>query len=237
MISAQGGENIHFGTDSTVDGHPTSRLTITSSGNVGVRNASPVHSFDVNGNIRAKGDNARVFLGSSNGTTGQIHFLGRAAQNNYHATGSSAGDFVISAQGGENIHLGTNDIVDAIPLSRLTILSNGNVGVGTTSTNGYKLAVKGSIKAEEIVIETTWSDFVFEDSYRLRPLQEVESHIAEYGHLPDVPPASMVKSEGLSLGEAQKIMMQKIEELTLYMIDLKKENDILKARVQELESN
>ncbi len=116
-------------------------------------------------------------------------------------------------------------------------VANGNVGIGTIDPGTHKLAVNGTVRAKEVIVETGWSDFVFEDSYRLRTLTEVESHIEEHGHLPDVPSAAVVESEGLSVGEAQKIMMQKIEELTLYMIDLKKENEELKTRVAELESN
>lgn len=127
---------------------------------------------------------------------------------------------------------------------RMTILNDGNVGIGVIDTEGYRLAVKGSIKAEEIVIETTWSDFVFEDDYNLRSLAEVEGHIKEHGHLPDVPSASVVELEGLSVGESQKFMMQKIEELTLYMIEKDKQVSALQvqveaqqSRIQELESN
>ncbi len=119
---------------------------------------------------------------------------------------------------------------------QFTIKRNGNVGIGITSPNN-KLEVKGTIRAEEIIVETGWSDFVFEDSYRLRPLHEIENHIEEHGHLPDVPPASVVESQGLSIGEAQKIMMQKIEELTLYVIELKKENEAQQREIERLKSN
>ncbi len=112
----------------------------------------------------------------------------------------------------------------------------GRLGIGTNSPT-HELSVNGTIQAKEVIVETGWSDFVFEKAYKLRTLDEVESHIQEHGHLPDVPSASVVESEGLSLGEAQKIMMQKIEELTLYVIDLKKENEALKAEVEKLKAN
>ncbi len=67
-------------------------------------------------------------------------------------------------------------------------------------------------------------------------LEEVESHIEEHGHLPDVPSAEVVESEGLSVGEAQKVMMQKIEELTLYTIEQQKLIDEYKDRIEALES-
>ena len=112
-----------------------------------------------------------------------------------------------------------------------------NIGVGTTNPNGNRLAVNGTIRAKEVIVETGWSDFVFEDSYTLRSLAEVETHIKEHGHLPDVPSAAVVESEGLSVGEAQKIMMQKIEELTLYVIEQDKKIAAQDLRIKELESN
>ena len=120
--------------------------------------------------------------------------------------------------------------------------AGGNVGIGTT-TPSHKLAVNGTIRAKEVIVDTGWSDFVFEDGYKLRPLGDVESHIEEFGHLPDVPSADTIESEGLSVGEAQKIMMQKIEELTLYMIEkdkqvlaLQKQVEAQQQRILELES-
>lgn len=114
--------------------------------------------------------------------------------------------------------------------------SNGNVGIGT-STPDYKLDVNGTLRAKEFFVETGWSDFVFEDGYDLPTLDEVEIHIQEHGHLPGVPSAAEVQENGLEMGQAQTFMMQKIEELTLYMLDMKKENKSLKARLREIESS
>ncbi len=121
--------------------------------------------------------------------------------------------------------------------SNILTLVNGNgfVGIGTVSPQ-HELAVDGTVQAKEVIVETGWSDFVFEDGYALRSLQEVESHIEEHGHLPDVPSAAVVESQGLSVGEAQKIMMQKIEELTLYMIEKDKQLAAHQAKIEELEA-
>jgi len=100
------------------------------------------------------------------------------------------------------------------------ITHSGNVGIGTQNTDEYKLAVKGTIRANEIKVEAGWADFVFEDDYQLPTLDEVASHIKEKKHLPNIPSAKEVEENGVSLGEMNSKLLQKIEELTLYIIDL-----------------
>ena len=113
----------------------------------------------------------------------------------------------------------------------------GKVGIGTTTfASGYLLSVDGKVIAEEFKVQDSgsWPDHVFQAGYDLMPLPEVERYIAEHQHLPDVPSAEEVAADGLSLGKTQALLLQKIEELTLYMIDLKKENEALKARMNRL---
>lgn len=111
---------------------------------------------------------------------------------------------------------------------------DGSIGIGTSNTSSYKLSVKGKIRAEEIKVETGWSDYVFEEGYDLPTLEEVERHINEKGHLINIPSAKEVEENGIELGEMNMKLLEKIEELTLYVIELKKENEeikrILKSR-------
>ena len=113
--------------------------------------------------------------------------------------------------------------------------TSGSVGIGTTSFGTHKLAVEGSIGAREIKVEAgTWSDFVFSNDYELRTLEEVEHHIAKNGHLPEIPSESEVTENGINLGEMDAKLLQKIEELTLYMIQMNKRVNQLETENQQL---
>ena len=111
---------------------------------------------------------------------------------------------------------------------------DGNVAIGTSNPGIYKLAVKGKIRAEEIKVETNWADYVFKEGYDLPTLKEVENHIKEKGHLINIPSAEEVKENGIQLGEMNKLLLEKIEELTLYIIELKKENELQNNMIEKL---
>lgn len=118
--------------------------------------------------------------------------------------------------------------------------SGGNVNIGTF--NGTeKLNVCGGIKATEVRVESGWCDYVFAPDYKLRSIDELASFISENNHLPNIPKASEVESGGLAVGDMSRRMMEKIEELTLYLIqqneqikDLQSENEKMQARINEL---
>ncbi|SFT96702.1 hypothetical protein SAMN04489724_3032 [Algoriphagus locisalis] len=120
---------------------------------------------------------------------------------------------------------------------RMTISDIGNIGIGTTNPGSWKLAVNGQIRAKEIKVETSWSDFVFYDDYKLPTLNEVENHIKEKGHLKDIPSAKEVAENGIYLGEMDSKLLRKIEELTLYIIDLRKDMDRMNLDYQKLRKN
>lgn len=117
---------------------------------------------------------------------------------------------------------------------RAAAFSRGTVGIGTASPQS-KLAVNGTITAKEVEVTATgWPDYVFADDYDLMPLNDVAAYIKANGRLPEVPSSDEVSKNGINLGATQALLLKKIEELTLYMIEMKRENLALQARVAEL---
>ncbi len=189
----------------------TELFRINSTGNVGIGTTSPSARFHVQ-------DNSGYAFGFVLANT------------------HSAGHGLLIQGGGTTGNRYILQLKDAIGNDRMTIHDTGEVGIGTISTGSHKLAVDGSIGAREIKVEATgWSDFVFEKGYELKSLEEVEYHIAENGHLPEVPSEKEVTENGINLGEMDAKLLQKIEELTLYLIEQNKEIKALKAKNEELE--
>ncbi|WP_404421595.1 hypothetical protein [Nibricoccus sp. IMCC34717] len=164
--------------------------------------------------------------------TAFISSLGQGAYNGMTAAGDHGIVFSDGAQG-------TGSFVIApwaAATSGLRIDSSGNVSIGI-QTATEKLSVNGRIRAREVIVENTgWADHVFAADYRLTPLSEVEKHIREKGTLPGVPSASEVESNGVSLNKMQALLLEKVEELTLHMIALEKENRALRERISKVEA-
>ena len=137
---------------------------------------------------------------------------------------------------------GSADGTQIIECSRGTtkvfqVNANGATSIGTSEVaTGFLLNVDGKAIFEEVQVELSanWPDYVFEEKYKLRPLEEVSNYISEHGHLPNIPSAKEIEKEGLPLGEMQRKMMEKIEELTLYLIEIDKENKSLKEELKKL---
>ncbi len=116
---------------------------------------------------------------------------------------------------------------------RLTILQNGNIGIGTT-TPTEKLSVNGTIRSKEVKVEANnWPDYVFSSEYALPSLKETETYIQENHRLPNMPSAEEVAENGVALGEMNRLVVEKLEELTLHIIKLEKENRILKTELSQ----
>ena len=119
--------------------------------------------------------------------------------------------------------------------TKMAIALNGNIGIGIINP-ANKLDVNGTIHSKEVKVDMNgWSDFVFKKEYNLPTLEEVEKHINEKGHLKDIPSEEEVLKNGISLGEMNTKLLQKIEEMTLYIIEMKKENEKQNKKILSLE--
>jgi|GEM_PF-6663414 len=116
----------------------------------------------------------------------------------------------------------------------ITVSSSGYVGIGQVANPLSELHIGGTVRAKKVIVSTSGADYVFEPGYNLKTLDEVREHIEAHGHLPDVPSAARMKGEGLSLGDSQTLLLQKIEELTLYLIEQEKRLSDKEALVSEL---
>ena len=185
-----------------------------------------------NGNVYIANGGGNVGIGTTNptdkfvvstpfGSNGLVHTDGNISIKTY--IGPEGGS--IGTSSNHKLNFYTNSYA-----AQATLLPNGNFGIGTTNPT-YKLSVNGNIRSKELVIEIiNWPDYVFDKKYKRLPLAEVEKYIAENNHLPNVPSADEVQKNGLKVGEMQTKMMEKIEELTLYVIKLKKEIELLKVK-------
>lgn len=114
------------------------------------------------------------------------------------------------------------------------VTADGKVGIGISRPKNT-LDVNGKLHAREVLIDNTgWADFVFDKSYKLPTLEEVEAHINKHSRLPEIPSEAEVKENGINVGEMQVILLQKIEELTLYVIQQQKELNEVKKENKEL---
>jgi len=136
---------------------------------------------------------------------------------------------------------GTLTIYDKLRDDATTIYQDlkipaGNVSIGTSEDHGYKLAVNGSIRAKAITLEASpWPDFVFEPGYRVTPLESLETYLRKEKHLPGIASAPEVLEHGIELGQMNAKLLEKIEELTLYLIDHHKTVKRLERHIKVLE--
>ncbi|WP_291141818.1 hypothetical protein [Flavobacterium sp. UBA7680] len=206
--------------------------TTTPNNNVGVGIIDPASKFQVIGDICSSGANQKIGFDTNDKftvTSGTVARYGMSISKNQF------NEPIVSHSGYFGINFFTNDV------ARIKIDIGGNVGIGSVSPD-EKLTVKGKIHAEEVRVDLLVpADYVFEKyysgssvlkaDYTMPTLAEIEKYTKENNHLPNVPSAREIKEKGLQLGEMSNILLQKIEELTLYIIEQNKKIEALEVIV------
>lgn len=203
--------------------HPDDIIKCPQLGNVGIGVLQPNFKVDVDGDVNVTG-NFKI-----NGTSiNQSQWFNISENGGLDNSISYSGHNVyIKNPGGGNVLKLTSD--------------NGGIEIGSSTgkvtfyyQGNYTDILAGQVNANKVkVCASGWCDFVFDKTYNLKPLIEIEKYIQENKHLPDVPSEAEVTSNEVDLFEMQKIQMRKIEELTLYLIELKKENEELKLLIKK----
>lgn len=147
---------------------------------------------------------------------------------------SNANNYLVFQPSWGNTGVGTYTPNAKFHVNGAQLIGNNNARIAT----GYSLSVDGKIMSEESTVLTSgaWPDYVFDDSYKLMPLEELEQLIRQQKHLPNIPPASVIEKKGIDLGDMNRRLVEKVEELTLYLIELKKENKSMSERLSKLEN-
>jgi trimeric autotransporter adhesin len=144
----------------------------------------------------------------------------------YNVSGAAKWHVNLS-NGGTSLNFVETGVADNV----LVLRPGGNVTIGGAMATGHRLSVGGKIACTEVRVQSAsaWPDYVFTENYPLLPLHELEKSITNQKHLPGIPSAKEVESDGIQVGEMQIKMMEKIEELTLYIIDLNKKIELLQS--------
>ena len=201
---------------------PVDVMTLVGNGNVGIGTSTPSNVqgwgrvFDVAGV-----DNSKILATSRNG----LSRVGIFSHNDWYGGGGFVG-----TESNHPLHLITNYNV------KMSILTNGNVGVGTVNPDS-KLTVAGNIHAQEVKVTARAGevpDYVFANDYKLKSLEEVERYIKQNSHLPEIPSAKEIEKNGLMLGEMNMNLLKKMEEMTLYMIEQNKRIKDLEKQIEEI---
>lgn len=216
ILYSSANNDLYFHNNSS---HP--RMIIKSSGKIGIGTTAPSSQLQVS----AEGDPSLI-EGEANGS--KLHGFQIWGTDQCMYMGVSTSKRVSYIQS-----------VDAWTATSTLALNarGGSVAIGTTDAAGHKLAVAGSIIAESVYckLQSNWPDFVFTENYDLKTLDEVEDFIKENKHLPGIPAAGEVEENGIDLGDMNALLLQKIEELTLYIIEQNKQIANMQTQINSIQ--
>lgn len=218
-------------------GTPVVRMHINQDGNIGLGTVGPSHHLQ----LSASGDVNNMMFFENTGVPYSNFYIGNTSSN-YIVTNQRQANVVesytnlhIGASNAGNIYFETGRLSTVAPV-RMTILNNGSVGIGTSVTGTNKLAVEGTIAARKVKVTqvSPWPDYVFHDNYYLPSLKELALYISEHKHLPGMPDAAQIDKNGQDLGEMNRKLLEKVEELTLYIIQQQKKNEEQQTQIDML---
>jgi len=214
-------------------------MRLSSTGYLGIGTPTPDAPLDLGANASVK----ELIYGSGGNVGYYMGFgvnLGQALNTLTAFIGPPGGDGVAG-----NPSFSVASATTVYPYSsyttRFTVLATGNVLIGKTTqkNSSYILDVAGTARANGIVVNADGADFVFEPAYKLYPLPALKQYINQNHHLPEIPSAKEMQKDGLNLGENQVKLLQKVEELTLYLINQdekeKQDENLLVKQQQEIE--
>ncbi len=240
---ASGSAGTRIGIKATASGGTTNWSAELGPGNVHILDDLSVGTTANNGRVQI--NNVNTLFGS-NAIAARIHSSHNGIQKSYGSLITSEGSGTGNVYGIHNTASSTNSSATVFGIYTYTSVADGwamysagkayisddlRIGTQVDPYSGqYKLILDGKMIAEEVRIQASsaWPDYVFAKNYKLMNLKELEQNINQNHHLPGVPSAKIVEAEGIAVGEMQKIMMEKIEELTQYTIQQQKEIDQLK---------
>jgi hypothetical protein len=176
----------------------------------------------------------QALINNNSGTNNTAIGFG-ADVNNPSLTNVTAIGYGAIAKISNTIQLGNAAVTD-VYVGNNAVLNAGGLRIGTTTLGSFKLAVEGKIGAREVQVTAAnpWPDYVFEKDYKLPSLQDVKTYIDQNKHLPEVPSAKEIEKNGLQLGEMNAILLKKVEELTLHLIQTNQRLDKLEQENAEL---
>ena len=221
--------------------YPSPWVTFKPNGDIGIGTVNPTSRINI---ITADSTRDNFIKMENNGIINSLLYVGTAnssfpvtSYRNANVIESYNNFHISAANANSNLYFETGRLHETAPV-RMIINNVGNVGIGTINPGTFKLAVEGTIGARKIKIQqASWADYVFLDNYRLPGLSEVSAFITRYKRLPDIPSEETVKREGIDVGEMNKLLLQKIEEQMLYIIQINEQMQQLSRRVTELENN
>lgn len=196
---------------------------------VGIGTQTPIGNFQIHDPVNqnnivyitpknSTGDTSTIFFSENNTATLGMYWMYDGTGNQMELWGLAGG-----------VPRGPHMLIDR---------NTGNMAIGGENfATGYKLSIEGKVICEEVRVSllADWPDYVFGSDYNLPSLNELKIYIDKNGHLPNIPSADEVESSGIELGEMQRLMMEKIEELSLYIIQQQEQLDLLKSQINKVE--